>query len=247
MDIEKNIENIDNPVQATQSATKATEINATHAFYYSIFNRSGITFIIWLLAMHFSCVFMYWIYLNRNVNPTPGNNASRILDFGVFFLFLMYLTTSYYSYSEAHKEKMIESGINGLASFADTPSSIFTLGALIIIVYFTIYLFGVPMNPENKPFVVASVENFAWFLLVFIAIVDFFKYVLGLSFIKMLRDYFSWSSLPVDAPGSILSTLKYDVSTSADDLVYITKTIGEQLDIRPKDPHTTLSPGPTSH
>jgi hypothetical protein len=77
--------------------------------------------------------------------------------------------------------------------------------------------------------------------------VDFFKYVLGLSFIKMLSDYFNWSSLPVDSPGSLLSTLKYDVATSVDDVVNITKDIGAELDITANKTTTTLSPGAVHH
>lgn len=243
--LQKLIDVIDHP--PTEMPTSKPTLNPTASFYYSIFNRFTITLVLWFLAMHFCCVFMFFIYLNRNVNPTPGNNASRILDFGIFFLLLMYFTTSYYSYSESHKEQMIESGINRLASFADTPSSIFTMGALIVIIYFTIYLFGVPMNSENKPYIVAGVENLAWFFLFFIVIVDFFKYVLGLSFIKMLSDYFNWSSLPVDSPGSLLSTLKYDVATSVDDVVNITKDIGAELDITANKTTTTLSPGAVHH
>jgi len=241
--LQKIFDTIDNS-KTTEKPTEKPTLNPTDSFYYSIFNRSTITLVIWFLAMHFSFVFMYWIYMDRNLNPTPANNASRIFDFGVNVLLLMYFTTSYYSYNEEQKEKMIENFVNGLARFADTPSSIFTLSALIIIVYFTIYLLGIPMNPENKPYILAGIENFAWFFLLFIVIVDFFKYVLGLSFIKMLDDFFNWSSLPVDSPGSILSTLKYDVTSSIDEVKDVISDIGNELDISAHETKTTLTPGP---
>jgi len=230
-------------IENMTAAPTVGPMNETDKFFYSIFNRSTITIVIWFLAMHFCFVFMTLIYLNRNVNPTLANSSSRILDFGVFSLLLMYFTTSYYANSELYREQMVENVVSSLTSFADTPSSIFILTALIILKYITIYLFGIPMNPENKPFFIAGIENFAWVFLVFIIIVDFFKYVLGYSFIKMLNDYFNWSSLPVDAPGSLFQTLGYDVNKSVEDTGNILKGIAGELDVSASKTKTTLSPG----
>jgi hypothetical protein len=241
------IENIEN-IESIKNSTTAQEtlptpaINEATKLYYAIFNRSTITLVLWFLIMKFVFVYMIRIYMDRNVNPTPGNSAARIFDFALLSFLLLFFTTSYYSYSEIEREEGVARFTNGLLDFADMPSSIFTVTACIIMVYFVIYLLGFPMNPENKPYILSGVENFAWFYLLFIVIVDFFKYILGLSFVLMVRDYFGWASLPVDAPGSIMSVLKYDVYATGDEVKSIFSPLGGLFDIKSSAPVTTLSP-----
>ena len=128
-------------------------------------------------------------YLSKKNNPEQptmmvdnGNKTTSIV-IDLFFLVIVgiILYSLYTSITSNPEETVSGEVIDGLSEFIDNPMSVLISIFTIIGFYVLTYMFGIPMESSNKPYSISFVEGSLWVLLVIIVIVDFFKYIFGIS------------------------------------------------------------------
>jgi hypothetical protein len=202
---EEFVDNFEETQFAELSATKKDDnVNITQIIkdvFNNIFNKSTIVLIIWFLAIYFISYFILGFFFKSGTdNSNFQFRLSRTLDIIVLFFLLIFVITTYFAVSESNKENILSNVASGISDFYNQPSSIFSVLGFIIIFYLIIYLFRIPMAPDSKSLFVRFIENVAWFSLLIIVIIDFFKYGIGFSPIAMASNSLNWSSLPKAAP-----------------------------------------------
>ena len=135
-------------------------------------------------------------YLTKKNNPdtpdimnnTSSNATSIVID--MFFLIVIgMILYTLYSSANANPDKTISGEIlDNLSNYVDNPMSVLFSIFSIIGFYILTYMFGVPMEKTNKPYSISFVEGSLWVLLVVIVIVDFFKYIFGISLKEILDE-----------------------------------------------------------
>jgi hypothetical protein len=107
--------------------------------------------------------------------------------------------------SHEDKKNSVEDGANSFRNYLNDGTSIISLSIFILVFYIVIYLFRIPMESETKPMTVMVMETVAWFLFLILFIVDFFKYVLGISIVDYVAGTGKislWDKLPEDVSGN---------------------------------------------
>ena len=185
---------VDTPVNlastptSTPTAAAATPDNLTDSFNY-IFNQ-----------IYFIAYFGLGYFFNQGGEPSNFQlNLSRSLDVLFLIIFLFILISLYFSYTPLQQQNIFVGAITSTTSFIDDPISIVTMILFLIVFYTITYLFRVPMSDDVKPVFISFIENCAWILLVIIAFVDFFKYILGISFSDLFSN-FNWWKTPDASP-----------------------------------------------
>ena len=202
---EEFVDNFEETQFAELSATKNDDnVNITGIIkdvFNNIFNKSTIVLIIWFLAIYFISYFILGFFFKSGTdNSNFQFRLSRTLDIIVLFFLLIIIITTYFAVSESNKENILSNVAYGISDFYNQPSSIFSVLGFIMIFYLIIYLFRIPMAPDSKSLFVRFIENVAWFSLLIIVIIDFFKYGIGFSPIALASNSLNWSSLPKAAP-----------------------------------------------
>jgi hypothetical protein len=167
--------------------------------FNSIFNKSNIVFIIWFLAIYFIAYLILGFFFNKGDAVINYQlRLSRTIDIICLFCLLIIIISAYASYTDYQKKTIVQNTITDTSDFVNDPMSIFSMLLFIVCFYIVVYLFRIPMDRETKPITISIIEAFVWILFVIIIFVDFFKYVLGISFTALLAKLFDWSSLPDD-------------------------------------------------
>ena len=106
-----------------------------------------------------------------------------------FLIVIGMILYTLYSSANANPDKTISGEIlDNLSNYVDNPMSVLFSIFSIIGFYILTYMFGVPMEKTNKPYSISFVEGSLWVLLVVIVIVDFFKYIFGISLKEILDE-----------------------------------------------------------
>ena len=128
-------------------------------------------------------------YLSKRNNPedptmmTNDGSKTTSIVIDLFFLVIIgiILYTLYTSITSKPEDTISGEVIDGISEYIDNPMSVLISIFSIIGFYVLTYMFGIPMEKSNKPYSVSFVEGTLWVLLVVIVIVDFFKYIFGIS------------------------------------------------------------------
>jgi hypothetical protein len=165
--------------------------NDTQSLILTIFSKSNIILIIWFLAIYFIVYFLLGFFIKSD-NQSSNYNArlSNVLDILILSIILFFLISYYYTSTDDQKGNLLKNTYTTITDYVDTPSSIFSTSLFIFLFYITVYLFRFPMTSDTKPIFISIIESIAWILFVIICFVDFFKYILGISLIDMLNEYF---------------------------------------------------------
>jgi len=179
------------------AATKQEDKTQFTDVFHTIFNKSNVVLILWFLGIYFILYFVLGFFFNRDGESSNFQlKLSRILDIIVFFIIFLVLISSYYSLSETKKENVIGDTLHGVEDYVNAPTSIFSSGLFLLGFYIVVYLFRIPMTRETKPIFISVVENIAWIFFVVILIVDFFKYILGISISDLFSGKRLWDKVP---------------------------------------------------
>jgi hypothetical protein len=184
--------------QIIDNSTQPISISNT---FQSIFNQSNIILLVWFLAIYFVVYFAIGPMFNRSEEPSSfALGVSRLLDFFILGLFMLFLVVSFFTFSDEQKEQAIEQIYTSTSDYVNRPLALVSSGLFIAIFYFAIYLFRVPMTASTKPMSVNIIETIAWLLFIIILFVDFFKYFLGVSLTEFIKRL---NPLPAQAPTKI--------------------------------------------
>ena len=167
--------------------------------YMSIFNRSNVVILLWFLAIY------YIIYLILGIFSSSQQNneliASRMFDFIVFAFILVILIYNYMSSSQNDLQTSLSKSGSSVVNYMENPDSIFSTLLFIFVLYTTIYVIGIPMGVDSKPFVIKLLEGGAWIVFAILLIENVFKYAFGVNFMGLLTNWASpvWSTMPSTA------------------------------------------------
>jgi hypothetical protein len=168
---------------STPPAAPTTDILSS---FSGLATAANMSMLLGFLGVYFIVYFVLGKFFNKGENPDGFNmNLSRSLD----MLFLVMLGIVTYSVYQSHQESPDTGFFQGITTnfvdYINTPSSVFTTAVFIIMFYVIAYLFRIPMDSLTKPIFMSVIEGGAWLLFIIILFIDFFKYVLNISFFDL--------------------------------------------------------------
>lgn len=168
---------------------KSINNNQANDFLSSIFNKSNLIFVLTFLGIYLVAYFILGFFFNKGTDSSSFElRLSRTLDVIFLVILLMIFGTFLFSYNDNQKESVFSSIYNNTTSYIDEKYSIVSTGIVLLLFYFIVYLFRIPMGTDTKPIFVSFIETAIWVFLIIILFVDFFKYVLGVSVIGSLSN-----------------------------------------------------------
>lgn len=177
---------------------------------YDIFNKSNIVFLVWFLAIYLIIYLIMGILYQSDESSSGKKTVSRIFDLLIFVFFVFTIGYYFLNITDNKKQDILNNIASSTKNYIDDPVSIFSLVLFIFCFYTFIYVTGIPMGYDTKPFTINFIESLAWILLVIILIADFFKYVLRIDIVKLFSQAFSniWNGLPQtpQTPQTVKST-----------------------------------------
>jgi hypothetical protein len=152
------------------------------------------------LGVYFIIYYVLGKFFNKGENPDGFNmSLSKSLDM-LFLVMLGIITYSVYeSYQQNPHAGFFESIIPNFVDYINNPASAFTTAAFIIMFYVIAYLFRIPMDSLTKPMFMSIIEGSVWLLFIIILFIDFFRYVLKISFYDLFPFFAPAKSEPVPA------------------------------------------------
>lgn len=192
--INKVLENLeDTQGNTSATATSKTEENTDTSndtkLIDSIFSTSNLILVAWFLGVYFVAYFLLGFFFKSN-NPGVDSNLSRTIDILMLSCFVIVIMATYYSMNDYQKENYLTIIWGRFVKFLNAPISIIEVTSFIVIFYTIVYLFRFPMTAETKPMSVMFIEGIAWIIFIIIAIIDFFKYILTIPIIDLLKSIF---------------------------------------------------------
>ena len=161
----------------------------TNDFLSSIFNKTNLMFIIVFLGIYLVAYFILGYFFNNGTSSSSFElRLSRTIDIIFLVILLIIFGTFLFSYNETQKESVFTDAYESASEFVDDKTSIFTVGIMLALFYFVVYLFRIPMSRETKPIFISFIETIIWVLLIIILFVSFFKYFLGVSIVDKAAE-----------------------------------------------------------
>ena len=169
---------------ATDSAENTTSSTPVNIFD-QLFTKSNVIIMLWFIG--FYIVVSLIMGLTSTNYSLPNNRiviATRMLDFVVLIGTVITLIATYFYKTQSEKEQIVEDIYSGFTESVDNPTTMFTVGGFLVVLYMCIMILGIPMD-QNKPVTIGLVENFAWIYFSILVIALFFKFILKIS----IRDF----------------------------------------------------------
>uniref|UniRef100_A0A6C0KIG4 Link domain-containing protein n=1 Tax=viral metagenome TaxID=1070528 RepID=A0A6C0KIG4_9ZZZZ len=174
---------------ATTKTEETTETSNDTKLINSIFSTSNLILVAWFLGVYFVSYFLLGFFFKSD-SPGTDSNLSRTIDILMLSCFVIVVMATYYSMTDYQKENYLTILWGKFIKFLNAPISIVEVTSFIVIFYTIVYLFRFPMTAETKPMSVMLIEGIAWIIFIIIAIIDFFKYVLTIPIIDLLKSIF---------------------------------------------------------
>lgn len=153
-----------------------------------VFQKSNAILLIWFLAIYILAYFILGMFFGAGTDVSNfQKNLGRLVDFIFLGGFLMYAFTYYYSAPEGKFNKDLQTAYDETINYLNQTMSLLTTTLFIITLYIIVYLFRIPMSSDAKPLIISLIENTAWIGLLLVAIISFFKHVLGVP----MDDFFN--------------------------------------------------------
>ena len=152
-----------------------------------VFQKSNAILLIWFLAIYILVYFVLGMFFGTGTDVSNfQKNLGRLVDLIFLGGLLVYAFVYYYSSPEGKFNQDIQSAYEETIHYLNRTMSLLTTTLFIATLYIIVYLFRIPMSSEAKPLFISLIENTAWIGLLLVAIISFFKHVLGVP----LDDFF---------------------------------------------------------
>jgi hypothetical protein len=191
------------PVDISTNTSSNTS-TGTLATFTNLATAANMSMLLGVLGVYFIIYFVLGKFFNKGENPDGFNlNLSRSLD----MLFLVMLGIITYSVYQSHQQNPDAGFIQGIATnfvdYINNPASAFTTAAFIVMFYVIAYLFRIPMDPLTKPTFMSIIEGGVWVIFIIVLFIDFFKYVLKISFFDLFPFFAPAKSTPKPEPAVV--------------------------------------------
>jgi hypothetical protein len=181
----------DNSVNVTEEDVTVTITDNNAEFFKKVgsvvFQKSNALLLIWFLAIYILAYFVLGMFFGAG--PDVSNfqkNLGRLVDLIFLGGLLVYAFVYYYYVPDGKFNKDLQSAYEETIRYLNQTMSLLTTTLFIATLYIIVYLFRIPMSSEAKPLFISLIENTAWIGLLLVAIISFFKHVLGVP----LDDFF---------------------------------------------------------
>ena len=179
---------------------------------------ANMSMLLGFLGVYFIVYFVLGKFFNKGENPDGFNlNLSRSLD----MLFLVMLGIVTYSVYQSHQENPDAGFFQGITTnfvdYINSPASVFTTAAFLIMFYVIAYLFRIPMDSLTKPMFMSIIEGGVWLIFIIILFIDFFKYVLKISFYDLFPFFAPAKPQPKPDPAVLPKDDKCKTESAVDD------------------------------
>lgn len=177
-----------------------TTVNSENIFY-TIFNKSNILFLIWFLAIYLIIYFILGIFSRQDGQSNTKMMSSRVFDLLIFVFVVFSFGYNFLTSSDTEKEHQLKSVFTSFKNYISDPYSMFSLSLFIFVFYTAVFLVGIPMTYDTKPFSINLLESGAWILFIIILLVNFCKYVLNIDIVELFSSLFNdqWNTLPTES------------------------------------------------
>ena len=226
--IEPNIEPYDDHYKSDEwkHEHEHNERHAEGVDLYSIFSKSNVILLLWFLAIYIIISFI----IKNIYQSSYGNNelnlfTSRTFDIILLLVLIFIIIIAYRDTKRNDQQNFLENTGQSIKNYINDSYSVFSTFLFIFFFYLIIYLFGIPMDSDNKSVFITIIETIAWILFLLCFLNIFFYSIFHLSIIDKLSGLIShlWKNMPASHEYS--KWLPYSSTTtaelSADELLYL--------------------------
>jgi hypothetical protein len=202
------------------------------------FNPQTVLLGISVLILYFILNTMMSLFFASEDVAQQSTKASFI-DFVLLAVILGGALIYYYSLPASQQDSYWDDILASTKGYLNNAYSILGVIIFIVVLYTGIYLFGIQMTPESKPWTISFLESNAYLLMFILGFIQFFKYVLKIDIVGVM---FGDSQLPaapavtIDSSGSVVKKTDknevFNVSNnlySYEDAKAVCKAMGSRL------------------
>ena len=166
------------------SSTDANTETTSTADYLknNVFTATNFLYFVWFLGIYLIIYFLV----------SPDKHAmGRTINI-ILVVWLIYLCSYvYFSMSEDQKQNLWRTMVDWTQIYFNDDNELLWIVLSTIVFYILIYVLNVPMDAENKPFMVELIESKLWIMMVTFIIIFFFKYVLKINIVDIFFEWFN--------------------------------------------------------
>jgi hypothetical protein len=170
------------------------------------FNLSNLLIAIAFLIGYFMLNAFMGIFFNSE-DPASHSTKAGIIDFIILAVIVAWGFLYYYSLPPSLQDSYWDDILTSTKRYLNNAYSILGVIMFIIVLYTGIYLFGVSMTPESKPWTISFLESNAYLLLLILGAIQFFKIILKIDVVPIIFGDIGLPAAPaivIDSSGSVV-------------------------------------------
>ncbi len=154
------------------------------------------------LAIYFVVYAITGLFYDSS-DPSQSSAKATMVDV-VILILLLFVGWVYYASIPPHKQETYWTDLGTeVKAYLNNAYSILGVIVFIVVLYLGIFIFGIPMTQEGKPWIVDFLESKSFILLFILSFIQFFKYVLNIDIISVI---FGDIAMPVLLPDNTTAT-----------------------------------------
>jgi hypothetical protein len=99
------------------------------------------------------------------------------------------ISYSFFFVSSEERVATLKEYVNQFSSLVSDPMSIFYSGIFIVVFYISVFILGIPMSSDMKPFMVGIIDSIAWLVLITSTLVTFIAYTFNINIMNIASNY----------------------------------------------------------
>lgn len=151
--------------------------------------------------------FMLNAFMGIFSDSSQQSSNTGVVDFVILAVIVAWGFLYYYSLPPSRQDSYWSDMLTSVKSYLNNAYSILDIIIFIFAMYSGIYLFGVSMQPETKPWSISFLESKAYIFLFVLIFIQFFKHVLKIDIIGVISGEIGLPVAPaivIDSSGSVV-------------------------------------------
>lgn len=181
------------------SGTSASGTSASASSSDNHFDQNTLLLTLGFLAVYFIIHMFLGFFYNKD-DPNHHSLKSRMVDIIIFGLIIGWGVLYYYSLDQRSKDEFLPNLLVATKTYLNNAYTIVDVLLFLVLLYFGVYILGIPMSSEDKPSFIAFFESNAYIFLVILLIIQFFKYFLNVQILDVIFGGFNLADL---FPGAV--------------------------------------------
>jgi hypothetical protein len=174
------------------------------------FNLQTMLLLLSVLILYFVLNAVTGIFFNSEDISQQSTKASFI-DFILIAVIAGAALIYYYSLPPSLQDSYWDDILTSTKGYLNNAYSILGVVMFIIVLYTGIYLFGIKMTPESKPWTISFLESNAYLLLLILGAIQFFKIILKIDVVPII-----FGDKPLPAAPAVVIDSKGTVKTGTE-------------------------------